>query len=58
MTLIAYDELDSENENLNFWNTVIKRCVLWISSNDLLKWLVIVDKDNYDTCINMVNHII
>jgi hypothetical protein len=56
MTLIAYDELDSENENLNFWNTVIKRCVLWISSNDLLKWLVIVDKDNYDTCIKMVNH--
>lgn len=56
MTLIAYDELDSENENLNFWNTVIKRCVLWISSNDLLNWLVIVDKDNYDTCIKMVNH--
>jgi len=56
MTLIAYDELDSENENLNFWNTVIKRCVLWISSNDLLKWLVIVDKDNYDTGIKMVNH--
>jgi hypothetical protein len=28
LTLIAYDELDSENENLNFWNGIIKRCVL------------------------------
>ena len=28
LTLIAYDELDAENENLNFWNTVIKKCVI------------------------------
>ena len=28
LTLIAYDELDNENENLNFWNTMIKRCVI------------------------------
>lgn len=30
LTIIAYDELDNENSNLNFWNTVIKRCVVWL----------------------------
>lgn len=27
LTLIAYDELDGENDNLNFWNLIIKKCV-------------------------------
>ena len=28
LTMIAYDNLDAENENLNFWNKVIKKCVI------------------------------
>lgn len=28
LTIIAYDELDDENRNLNFWNHVIKKCVI------------------------------
>lgn len=28
LTIIAYDELDGENRSLNFWNAVIKKCVM------------------------------
>ena len=31
--MIAYDNLDAENENLNFWNKVIKKCVIWAETN-------------------------
>ncbi len=27
--MISYEELDNENDNLNFWNSMIKKCVLW-----------------------------
>lgn len=28
ITIIAYDELDNENSNLNFWNNLIKKCLM------------------------------
>lgn len=28
--MISYEELDNENDNLNFWNSMIKKCVVWL----------------------------